>query len=334
MRRALIAAPGRAVLEDLPEPTGRSDAYLIRVLACGICTWEQRVYRGTSATYPFAAGHEVGGVIQSAPQNGLSVGTTVAVSLLPRCGDCTACRLGLDNLCAYLNPSEISEGPGGLVDLLVADRSDIAPLPTGRTAEEAALVEPLACVLNSLAVAHVSVGTRVAIIGNGFMGVLHARAARAMNADVTLVRTGLSPQGLVGVWDGPEYGFHQDSSSTPSDHDSSFDVAIVIRGAPANLTSVAHLLRPGGTVSVFASLPHDSEISLPTPMIRRKQLTLTAAASHRRVDFETAAEWIGEGAIEVADLVYKRLTIECVQEALALACESDSARVLVTTGAP
>jgi L-iditol 2-dehydrogenase len=321
-------------LQDVPEPTVRSDAYLIRVLACGICTWEQRVYRGISATYPFAAGHEIGGVIQSAPQNGLSAGTTVAVSLLPRCGDCITCRLGLDNLCAYLNPSETSEGPGGLIDLLVADRSDIAPLPTGRTAGEAALVEPLACVLNSLAVARVSAGTRVAVIGNGFMGVLHARAARAMDADVTLIKTGPSPRGLAGVWDGPELGFPEDASPTPSDHDSSFDVAIVIRGAPENLTSVAHLLRPGGTVSVYASLSGDSEISLPTPLIRRKQLTLTAAASHRRVDFESAAEWIGEGAVEVADLIYDRFTIECVQEALTLACESDSSRVLVTIGDP
>ncbi len=127
-------------------------------------------------------------MVVGGPDGGLAPSTTVAVSRLPRCGRCSACQAGLDNLCAYLTAGAPDEGPAGLSEYLVVSPSDLEPLPEGRDPAEAALVEPLACVLNSLAVAGVNRDSRLAVIGNGFMGILHARAAAARGAKVTLLR--------------------------------------------------------------------------------------------------------------------------------------------------
>lgn len=330
----MIEAPGRAVLEEHPPPQPLSDAYLVAVRACGICTWEQRVHRGETGGYPFAPGHEIGAVVVSGPPGGLEAGTVVAVSRLPRCGECDACRDGLDNLCTYLGPSPPGEGPGGLSEYLVAAVADVAPLPPGHTPIEAALVEPLACVLNSLASAGVGPGTRLAVIGNGFMGVLHARAAAAAGAHPTLLSTGPAPAGLVTAWQGDERPLDLAdaalSGRTPAPIEGEFDAVIVVRGAPRSVVAAAHLVRPGGLVCIYASLSVDLDISIPNQLMRRKQIGFTAAASHRRTDFAAAARLIGTGAVAVADLVHRSFSLADAQEALSLASEIDSGRVMVT----
>lgn len=336
MKRALIQRPGEVVLDEAPAPEAGGDRYLIAVGACGLCTWEQRAYRGVSGPHPFAPGHEVGGVVVGGPSQGLAAGTLVAVSLLPRCGRCSACMSGLDNLCAYLGETGAGEGPGGLSEYLVAEPRDVQPLPQGRTPLEAALVEPLGCVLNSLHVAEVGEGTRLAVLGNGFMGVLHARAAAACGAEVTLLETSPRPLGLEDAWQGRSADLDLENSSlqsrAPTAGDGEFDAVIVIRGLPASLRAAAHLARPGGIVSLYASLAGSEDVCLPGHLLRRKQLTLTAAASHRAVDFEEAAVAVGSGAVIVLDLVHRSYPLERFEEAIAYASEADTGRVLVTLG--
>lgn len=334
MKRALIQAPGVAVLEELSVPRRDPDAYLVAVRTCGLCTWEQRVHRGAGASHPFAAGHEVGAVVVGGPDGWLALGTTVAVSRLPRCGRCNACEAGLDNLCAYLTARAPDEGPAGLSEYLVVAPSDLEPLPEGRGPAEAALVEPLACVLNSLAVAGVDRDSRLAVIGNGFMGVLHARAAAARGAKVTLLETDPAPAGLERAWEGSrrplDLGGNALAARAPTPGDSDFDAAIVIRGGQESTTAAAHLVRPGGLVSVYASVPGGEDIGIPSHLMRRKQILLTAAASHRRVDFAAAARHVAEGTVEVADLVHRSYPLARVQEALTFAASTDSGRVIVT----
>jgi threonine dehydrogenase-like Zn-dependent dehydrogenase len=334
VRRAVIQGPRDAVLAEAPLPHRPPGAYLVAVRACALCTWEQRVHRGATPQYPFAGGHEIGGAIVAGPDGGLPAGTLVAVSRLPRCGRCVACTSGLDNLCAYLTPSGGGDGPGGLAEYLVADERDVAPLPDARTPAEAALVEPLACVLNSLAVARVERGSRLAVVGNGFMGVLHARAAAARGAEAVLHDTGPAPAGLEHAWSGPRRALEPErealSRRTPSPDDGPFDAAIVIRGAPRSVTAAAHLVRPGGVVSVYSSLGRDEDIGLPSQLMRRKQVVLTAAASHRRSDFAAAVRQVGDGTVAVADLVHRSYPLARVQEALEYAGATDSGRVIVT----
>jgi L-iditol 2-dehydrogenase len=329
VKRAVFYAPGHVRLMERARPTARRGSVLVAVRACGLCTWEQRVYRGSRPQYPFAGGHEVGGVVVAAPGGEYAPGTTVAVSRLPRCRTCAACKNGKDNLCAYgTRAMSEPDGPGGLAEYLIASVRDIVAVP-GRSAAEAALVEPLACVQNSLDGAQVGPATRVAIIGNGFMGVLHARAATAAGAHVTLVRTGPAPAGLERAWSGDSA-----DAGDRADHpeSSGFDAVILTRDVVANLRLAAELARPGGIVSVFASLPPAEAIGLPTSLLRTKELRLTAAASHRERDFQAAGRMVDEGRVRVDDLIHRRFPLARLSEALAYASSTDTGRVVIAIG--
>jgi L-iditol 2-dehydrogenase len=326
VKRAVFYAPGDVRLIETARPTLNGDAVLVAVRACGLCTWEQRVYRGSKRQYPLAGGHEVGGVVVEAPGGELVPGTTVAVSRLPRCRTCEACTSGKDNLCAY-GTGAMSEpdGPGGLAEYVTASARDVVALPA-RSHAEAALVEPLACVQNSLAIAEVGSGTRLAIIGNGFMGVLHARAAAALGAQVTLVRTGQAPTGLETAWQGESVDA-EEAGQPPA-----FHAVILTRAVKANLPLAGDIARHGGIVSVFASLPPTEVIGLSTSLLRTKELRLTGAASHRERDFQLAARMIDDGRVRVDDLIDRRFPLAHLAEALRYASSTDTGRVVIAIG--
>ncbi len=64
--------------------------------------------------------------------------------------------------------------------------------------------------------------------------------------------------------------------------------------------------------------------------MRRKQILLTAAASHRRIDFAAAARHVADGTVAVADLVHRSYPLARVQEALTFAAATDTGRVIIT----
>jgi L-iditol 2-dehydrogenase len=329
VKRAVFYAPHKVGLTEKARPTPDSGSVLVEVRACGLCTWEQRVYRGSKRQYPLAGGHEVGGVVVEAPGGEFAPRTTVAVSRLPRCRTCDACTSGKDNLCAY-GTGEMSEpdGPGGLAEYVIASARDIVAVPA-RSPAEAALVEPLACVQNSLGIAEVGGATRLAIIGNGFMGVLHARAAAAVGAEVTLLRTGPAPTGLEHAW--PGESLDADDATHPPES-SAFDAVILTRAVAANLPLAGDIARPGGIVSVFASLPPTEVIGLPTSLLRTKELRLTGAASHRERDFQLAGRMLDDGRVRVDDLIHRSFPLARLSEALAYASSTDTGRVVIAIG--
>lgn len=328
MKRVVFTGPRSVDVQDVPVPSpGRGQA-LVEVRACGLCTLEQRVYRGTRSRYPFAGGHEVSGVVVESVDGEVTPGTLVAVSRLPRCDSCINCVAGKDNLCAYSSGVMADlDGPGGLAEFVVVSNEDTAPVDG--SALDAALVEPLACVLNSLDSAGVVPGVDVAIIGNGFMGVLHARAAAAVGARAILVETHPTPAGLDGAWDGAMVAQTAALDVLGSEK---VDVVIVIREPTAGLALAGELARPGGVVSVFASVAPETVLGLSAKTLRNKELSLTATASHRRRDFNCAAFLVSSGSITVTDLIHRKYPLADVLEALEYSVCRDTARVVVQPG--
>ena len=63
MKVAVITGPGEVELRQEPDPTPGPEQVVVEVAACGICTFERRLFAGDKKWYPVAPGHEAGGVI-------------------------------------------------------------------------------------------------------------------------------------------------------------------------------------------------------------------------------------------------------------------------------
>lgn len=106
MQAALLLGPGKMEIQQRDVPEVRPNEVLINVKACGICSFERRLYTGEKKIgYPVVPGHEASGVVVrvgEAVRRPLKSGARVALDLLNRCGECEYCRTGRGNLCEYM----------------------------------------------------------------------------------------------------------------------------------------------------------------------------------------------------------------------------------------
>ena len=144
MKIAVLQAPRNFEVVDEPIPEIASDEVLLRVAACGVCTSELDQWEGKASglAYPRFIGHEVSGVVEK-------VGSKVE-TFRPE-----------DRVGAWVVQRGFAE--------YVAVKAEYC-FPAGNLPLDAALAEPLACSVNSVEMANLSLSDDVVIIGAGFMG--------------------------------------------------------------------------------------------------------------------------------------------------------------------
>ncbi|MGW5577260.1 zinc-dependent alcohol dehydrogenase [Micromonospora chokoriensis] len=335
MKQAVFVAPRRVEVHDVPEPRRAAQEVLVSVGACGICTWEQRVFRGVRPEYPLLGGHEVGAVVLDAPAStGLRAGEVVAVSLLPRCGDCPFCRAGRSNLCSYAKaavPQGQPRGPRGMSDLLVVPHVDVFPVGAAATCQDAALVEPTACVVHSLDRSGCRPGDLLAVFGLGFTGALHVAAARARGLRTVGVATARDADGRAPV--GADVVVEPDgrdmARSIRDAVGSEVAAAVVTRGGIASIEAALEVVQLGGQVVLFESVAPSVPLDFNLPRLRSGEITVTGSVSHTREDFAAAAALVASGAVPTEGLIGRAFDLADAQQAMRHAVTHPGRRTMV-----
>ncbi len=185
--------PGRVAVEDVPDPHAGPGEVILRLHATGLCNSDVRVYLGEKqAAAGVIPGHEMTGEIVEVGDGALAkVGEVVSVCPIVCCGRCSFCREGFRNRCPLRRTlgydldggiAEYARIPAQIVAL-----GQLLPMNRDTPAHLRALLEPFACVLNSIESIRVRAGDHVGIVGGGPMGLLHVLAARAYGAGEILV---------------------------------------------------------------------------------------------------------------------------------------------------
>jgi threonine dehydrogenase-like Zn-dependent dehydrogenase len=102
------------------------------------------------------------------------------------CGVCYHCVRGRYNLCQDWHHIGLTID-GALAEYAVVPVTSLFPLPASVSLENAAFLEPLATVMNTLERVRPLPGTPAAVIGPGPFGLLHVQALRAAGAGPILV---------------------------------------------------------------------------------------------------------------------------------------------------
>jgi len=144
MKIAILTGPKEFEFQEEPLPALLPDEVLVQVAACGVCTSELDMWEGKAGgqMYPRYPGHEVSGVVADVGKDveELAPGDRVAVW-----------------------------APGrGFAEYVIVKSKYC--FPAGDLPLDLALAEPLACAVNTVELANVSLSDDVVIIGAGFMG--------------------------------------------------------------------------------------------------------------------------------------------------------------------
>src|ERR1700688_3387493 len=181
MTAAVLYGSEDLKIENVDIPLLAPDEALVRVkvaLTCGtdLKVWK-RGYHARMITPPAVFGHELAGVIEqvgSEAAENWAVGARVVPANSAPCGVCFFCRKDRSNLCEDLlfNNGAYAEYiriPGRIV------RQNLLEIPSHVSFLDAAMVEPLACVLRGIEEADVHAGDTVVLIGCGPIGLKFIR---------------------------------------------------------------------------------------------------------------------------------------------------------------
>src|SRR5579871_3701276 len=187
-------------LDDIPEPAPKVGEVKLRVLYNGICGSDlHEYYHGpimtrtrphplTGVHNPVVLGHEFCGEVVEvgAGADDLKPGDLIAVEPIQTCGVCHWCRFGQYNHCPRPAVHGYNREGGGLAEFTVVPRAMAHRLPAGVSAQQGALVEPMAVSYHAVMRAHPRAGQTIVVHGGGPIGVGAFLALRAM-ADIQVI---------------------------------------------------------------------------------------------------------------------------------------------------
>lgn len=183
MKALLLEAVGRFRTEDFPIPEAGPGESVLRVAHCAVCRTDAKMWQQgqRDLVLPRILGHEICACDQGS-------GNRFLVWPGQACGECAACRAGLENLCRRMSILGFHRH-GGFAELVAAPTSSLIPVPADLPGPLACLAEPLGCALNALDQLELSPDMSLLIYGGGTLGLLLAIAAREMGAEAFVVET-------------------------------------------------------------------------------------------------------------------------------------------------
>lgn len=334
VRAAVITGPGRVELRREPYPVPLEDQLLVDIAACGVCTFERRLYSGDKPWYPVAPGHEVAGVVVAAGDGvkGLTgspqPGDRVTLDLMTRCMTCGSCRRDRTALCRYRQGRTLSDGTfsmGGLTETIAIDAKSVYQVGDTPMAH-AAMGEPIACCVHSLRRAGFGPGDRVAVIGGGFMGRLHMALTRIGGA-ASIGVIDLSPQRRREA-----AGAGADWVAAPEDAlrvGGSQDVVFV--AAMGGVGLAVELADAGGTVVLYSSFDPELEIRIGAHRMHRDEVSIVGVYNQEPEDWKEASTILRSGllAADLERLITGRYPLTGIGDALHLVATEPTYRVFV-----
>ena len=271
----------------------------------------KRGYHAQMIVPPAVFGHELAGVVcevsssNSDPEKSgqWKIGDHVVVANSAPCDECFYCRNAQENLCddlLFLNGAyaESIVVPARLVG------KNLLLLKPETNFRDAALTEPLACVVQGIEDTRLQPGQRVLVIGAGPIGLMFVALATDLGCQVTV-----SGRGGKRLDAAKRLGAKQVFEVTSQGHPqmllqgSTFDVVFEAVGKPETWEAAVRLVRKGGTVNFFGGCPAGTSVSLDTSLIHYSNLKLLASFHHTPRTIRRALELIENGLIRAEDFV-------------------------------
>jgi L-iditol 2-dehydrogenase len=314
MQAAVLYGKEDVRLESVPVPPVGSGELLIRVRTALTCGTDVKVFRrGYHAKMiipPALFGHEMAGDIVAVGE-GLAkfrVGQRIVAANSAPCDRCFFCRHNQQNLCEDLlfnngAYAEFMRLPERIV------RTNTYAIPSQLAYKDAALVEPLACVLRGLHESNLQPGDTIAVMGLGPIGLMFVRLAKwAFGGRVIAVARRLEQVDRAIVLGAAEGVLMGDDAAVISEVRArtarrGADVVIEAIGHPQAWELATRLVRKGGTVNFFGGCPSGTRVALDTDLLHYSEITCKASFHHTPDHIRRALELIADGTVTASHIV-------------------------------
>lgn len=307
---------GRVSLRRQPLPRIPQNFARIRLLAGGICSTDlelQRGYYGFSGT----PGHEFVGEVTAAADTSW-IGKRVAGEINLACGKCRWCEQGLGRHCPARTVLGIVKHPGAFREFLTLPLENLHPVPAAISTEQAVFIEPVAAACEILDQVRVLAGTRVAVLGDGKLGLLVSQVLAAHHARVHL------------------FGRHRDKMRLVEDAgvtteilprklpQAAWPMVVDATGSAEGLRAAIAMCEPRGTVIMKSTVHGMVKLDTAVPIVN--EVTLVGSRCGR---FEPAIRLLGSGKVRVDRMISDDFPLDRAAQAFAQAARKGVLKILL-----
>lgn len=322
MRAAVLTAPKRFELREVPIPYVGPEDVLVRVARTGICGTDIHMFNGHYAAdrLPLIPGHEFCGTITECGANvrHLKAGTRVVVDINIGCGTCFWCRRNEVLNCAEVTQVGIGRD-GAFAEFVAVPARLVIAVDANITDDILALTEPVACVVRAARKANVAFGQSVIIFGAGPIGNLHVQMMRLVGAAPIIVAD-LSP-------DRCRMALAAGADAAVSNPAEIRQIVLRMtggRGADLVIESVGNrklyeqafdLTRRGGHVAFFGITPPGETVPIDILRTVLEEGSLKGSVAGMGEDMHDALTLLSHGRFRTDDFTKASYGLEQIQEA-------------------
>lgn len=314
MQALVFEAPKLAVIKEVDYPAPKAGEVTIKVANTGICGTDIHIFEGEFISpYPIIPGHEFSGVVHEIGEgvSGLYVGDRVSADPTLYCGECEFCLTHRTNHCVNWGALGNTVN-GSMAEYVAVPARNVVKIPDSMTFEEAAFIEPIACVVHAMNRLQLKVGDRVILFGAGAMGqqlvqtLIQAGASELVVVDVSQKKLDLAvsrgaTRGVLSseleqllLEDQNKYGFH---------------IVVDATGIPKVIEQALRFMGPVSTYLQFGVTRTDALISIEPFKLYNKDWTMIGSMAINQT-FIPAYYWLKEKRIEVSSLVSDMLSLD------------------------
>lgn len=342
MKAAVYEGIDQMTVREVPTPVPDDDSVLLRMKSCAVCGSDIRIFHhGNSRVHPpQVLGHEIAGEVAAVGRHvtRFRVGDRVAVGADVPCGECAFCEAGIGNNC-QTNHAMGYQFAGGfaeycLLNKMVVTYGPVHHIPEGVSYDEAALAEPLACVLNATELTHIRLGDTVVIIGAGPIGCMIIPVSYMLGATKVIVVQRSRPR----LEAARQFG--ADCYICSSEEDAiqrvleetgglGADVIFTANPSPQSHADALQMAKNRARINLFGGLPAGSRVELDTNLIHYKELLVMGAHGSLPRHHRLALDLIASGKLDMKRFLSHTFPLDQVHEAFATAEGHTGMRVVV-----
>jgi threonine dehydrogenase-like Zn-dependent dehydrogenase len=304
-------------LAEIPKPRSEREA-LVRVLLSGICNTDLEIVRGY-ANFQGTIGHEFVGVVEESSEMPALIGKRVVGEINAGCGACERCRTGDPRHCPQRTVLGIVGRDGAHAEFLNLPARNLLEVPANVSDRQAVFAEPLAAAHGILEQVEILPETRVAVVGDGKLGILCAICLSLKSKNVVLI--GKHPEKLILVND---YDVETIRAGETGKLFSRFDVVVEASGSESGFASALDLIKPRGKLVLKSTFQGEPRWQAWRVVV--DEITIVGSRCGR---FAPALELLSHGKIDVENLISEGFSLSESVKAIERAGEKGVMKVLL-----
>jgi len=286
---------------------------------------------------PSLFGHEYAGTIEQVGEgvDSFEPGMRVVATNSAPCETCFFCRKGSPNLCGQLKTTLVN---GSFAEYIRVPapvvRWNTHQIPDSLSFRDAALTEPLACVVHGIEESNIQLGDTVTVIGAGPIGQMMIMLAKKSGAssvivsDLAKLRRDTAKKAGADIVIDPSVENPVERVKEETEGYGA-DVVIEAVGLPVLWEQAIDMTRDAGTTVLFGGAASGTKFQVDTGRFHYGQLTLKGVFHLAPIHVEKALKLIIAGDIDSDILISDEMPLERVTDALELMGQGKTMKVAI-----